>query len=88
MKKSVAYVYAFLVFMITIAICIYSFLFPNMNNDYYKITLIIFGFLTSFSFLLSWMITPGYIEKKAEGEFLLILTKFDPKSLCPFCEVV
>ena len=38
--------------------------------------------------MLSWLVSPGYLEKKVEGEFLLLLTKFDPKSLCPFCEVV
>jgi len=39
-------------------------------------------------FLLSWLLSPGYLEKKADGEFLLLLTRFDPKALCPFCEVV
>jgi hypothetical protein len=30
---------------------------------------------------------PGYLNKKAEGEILLLLTKFDPSSLCPYCEI-
>lgn len=39
-------------------------------------------------FTLSCALSPGYLAKRADGEFLLLLTKFDAESLCPFCEVV
>jgi len=44
--------------------------------------------MTTVFFFFSCLVTPGYLNKKVDGEFLLMLTRFDPKSLCPFCEVV
>lgn len=69
-------------------IFLYSVIYPNLKDEYWRISLSIFAIFTGISFILSWMVKPGYLKKKAEGEFLLLLTKFDPKSLCPFCEVV
>lgn len=63
-------------------------LYPNISARSLKLSISILAICTFITFILSWLITPGYLQKKAEGEFLLLLTKFDPNTLCPFCEVV
>ena len=88
MKKSVAYLYMFIVFMLLISTIIVVFIYPNLQSSPWRVSIASFGFLASILFLLSWTVVPGYITKRAEGEFILILNKFDPKTLCPFCEVV
>jgi hypothetical protein len=88
MKKSVAYVYFFICFFTIMVVFFASVLYPNLKDDYWRLSLSIFAVLTCITFLSSWIKSPGYLNKRAEGEFLLLLTKFDPKSLCPYCEVV
>jgi hypothetical protein len=88
MKKSVSYLFLFIIIMAVIILFIMSILYPNLDGAYWKISLAILSITTGLTFILSWFVSPGYLTKKAEGEFLLLLTKFDPKSLCPFCEVV
>jgi len=39
-------------------------------------------------FVMANQVSPGTIQRTLEGEILLLLTKFDPKTLCPTCEVV
>lgn len=88
MKKSVVYLYFFIFFMAIILIFFISVLYPNLRGDNWRICISIFASCTGLSFILSWVVSPGYITKKAEGEFLLLLTRFDPNTLCPFCEIV
>lgn len=88
MKKSVVYLYFFIFFIAVILIFFFTVLYPNLNGDYWRVSITIFASCTSLSFILSWIVSPGYLLKKAEGEFLLLLTRFDPNTLCPFCEVI
>ena len=87
MRSSIFYVVCFLLFLLAMGFCIFYFLFPLVNN-YLQISITVFAIMTTVFFFFSCLVTPGYLNKKVDGEFLLMLTRFDPKSLCPFCEVV
>ena len=78
MKKSALYVSLFMFFFTIMVIFVTSILYPNVRNESWRLSLGIFAALTAISFLMSWLSKPGYLKKAAEGEFLLLLIKFDP----------
>jgi len=67
---------------------------PNANNTTISILVNSFFLMSFVFFLCSWLISPGHLKKKADknsqkmGNFLILLQKFDPQSLCPYCKVV
>ena len=83
-----AYPAVFILILGTIIASYATVIYPNIDKLYWRVFLNLTAALTSVLYIISWLVNPGYLNKKADGEFMLLLNKFDPNSLCPFCEVV
>ena len=85
MKGSKGNIVCFIIFFGIFMLTLNYFFFPTLNQNYWKLTSNVLAIFSCLFFIASWIIPPGYLEKKSEGEFLLLLTKFDPRCLCPYC---
>ena len=88
MKSSYKKVVIFFLYFISSFSVQYMLIYPSIDEGSWKFIFLVQTGFTLLFYMLSWLIAPGYLKKNVDGEFLLYLTKFDPKHLCPFCEVV
>ena len=44
--------------------------------------------LAIISSVITWLIDPGYLERDDSYDFVRLLEVYEPKSLCPECEVI
>ncbi|CDW90669.1 dhhc zinc finger domain containing protein [Stylonychia lemnae] len=88
MKGNIVYPICFMILFGCIIGAYATVVYPNIEQQYLRIFLNLSAAITGILYLLSWIVNPGYLGKKIDGEFMLLLNKFDPNSLCPFCEVV
>jgi len=64
------------------------FVFPFIGNNLWIIWAGIRFSLSFVTFLLTWLVGPGFIKNRGETDILSLLRRYDPHQICPDCTIV